>query len=136
MTAVETGEVVRLAKTVTEFDVYGFAGITGDFYPLHIDAEYAQEHPAGARVAHGVLILGLMSAAAGQWMTRREVDGYSYGYDTVRFIKPVYLGDTISVTFTVKGERPEEGGKILCAVDAHNQHGELVAVATHVIWLN
>lgn len=90
---------IRFSKTITEYDVYSFAGLTGDFYPVHINAEYAARQPVGERIAHGALLVGLMSTGAAQWMTTHGIDdGLSYGYEGVRFIQPVRFGDTITST--------------------------------------
>ncbi|MFG3522046.1 MaoC family dehydratase [Nocardia nova] len=124
---------VYFAKTIGEFDVYSFAGITGDYYPVHIDAEYAAHHPVGERVAHGVLIMGLMSTAAGRWMVEQSIDGLSYGYDSVRFTAPVRFGDTISIAYLPENGA-DDGHKIYSRVEARNQRGEVVAVARHIVW--
>ena len=124
---------MQFSKTVTEFDVYSFAGITGDFYPVHINAEYAAKQPVGERVAHGVLLMGLMSTTAAQWMMKQSIDGLSYGYDGVRFVRPVRFGDTITVAYAEAG-RSEDGRRITCRVEARNQHDEVVGAAQHIIW--
>ena len=124
---------VTFTKTIGEFDVYTFAGITGDYYPVHIDAVYAAKQPVGERVAHGVFLMGLMSTAAGQWMLKEKIDGLSYGYEGVRFIKPILFGDTISVSYV--GERDsDDGSRTYSRVDARNQHDEVIGVAQHIIW--
>ena len=71
---------VEFTKTITEFDVYSYAGITGDFYPVHVNAVYAAKQPVGERVAHGTLIAGLMSTVGGLWMLKNSIDGLSQGY--------------------------------------------------------
>ncbi|WP_347349960.1 MaoC/PaaZ C-terminal domain-containing protein [Intrasporangium sp.] len=124
---------VEFTKTITEFDVYSFAGITGDFYPVHINAVYAASHPVGERVAHGALTVGLMSTVAGRWMLQNGVDGLSLGYNRMRFTKPVRFGDTISLAQAMTA-RSEDGHRITCRVEARNQHDEVVAVAEHLIW--
>ena len=121
------------SKTISESDVYGFAGITGDFYPVHIDAEYAATQPVGERVAHGVLLMGLMSTTAARWMLRESIDGLSYGYDRVRFVRPVRFGDTVTVSYAKESES-DDGRKLYANVEAHNQNGELVGVAQHIVW--
>src|SRR5271168_3494432 len=123
-----SADTMTFTKTITEFDVYSFAGITGDFYPIHIDAVYAATQPVGQRVAHGVLLMGLMSTTGARWMLSQSIDGLSYGYEGVRFIRPVLFGDTITVSYTKEGES-EDGHKIFAAVHAHNQNGDLVCVA-------
>lgn len=124
---------MTFAKTITEFDVYSFAGITGDYYPVHVNAEYAARQPVGERVAHGVLLMGLMSTVAAQWMMKESINGLSYGYEGVRFIKPVKFGDTITVSYA-KERESDAGDKIYSRVEAHNQHGVLVGVAQHIVW--
>ncbi len=124
---------VTFSKTVSESDVYGFAGITGDFYPVHVDAEYAATQPVGERVAHGVLLMGLMSTAAARWLLKESIDGLSYGYDKVRFTRPVRFGDTVTVSYA-KDSESDDGSRVYSTVEAHNQRGELVGVARHVVW--
>lgn len=125
--------VAQFSKTIGECDVYAFAGISGDYYPVHIDAEYAAKQPVGERVAHGILLMGLMSTAAGQWMLRESIDGLSYGYDGVRFLKPVRFGDTITVSYARERDS-EDGSRTYSRVEAHNQLDELVGVAQHILW--
>ena len=124
---------VRFTKTITEFDVYSFAGITGDFYPVHIDAEYAAKQPVGERVAHGILLMGLMSTAAGKWMLEQSIDGLSYGYEHVRFVNPIRFGDTVSVIYARERDS-DDGHKIYSRVEARNQRDEVVGVAQHIVW--
>jgi acyl dehydratase len=124
---------VRFAKTIGEYDVYSFAGISGDYYPVHVDAEYAAKQPVGQRVAHGILLMGLMSTAAGQWMLKESIDGLSYGYEGVRFVKPVFFGDTITVAYARERDS-EDGSRTYSRVEARNQHDEVVGVAQHILW--
>lgn len=79
-------------RTITEADIVIHAGQTGDFYPHHMDAEWCKTQSFGQRIAHGTLIF---SMAVG--MTSGEVnpEAFSYGYDRLRFIKPVFIGDTL-----------------------------------------
>jgi 3-hydroxybutyryl-CoA dehydratase len=124
---------VEFTKTITEFDVYSFAGITGDFYPVHINAVYAAKQPVGERVAHGALITGLMSTVGGLWMLQNGIDGLSQGYDRLRFVRPVRFGDTISLAQAMVGQS-DDGRRITCRVQARNQDDQVVAVAEHLIW--
>jgi len=125
--------VAHVTRTITEGDVYLFAGVTGDMSPVHLDAEYAKTLPGGQRVAHGVLILGLMSAASSRWCTEVGLKAFSYGYDRVRFVRPVRFGDTIRVSYRVVehefGER-----RYVAEVEAVNQEDDVVAVARHILW--
>jgi 3-hydroxybutyryl-CoA dehydratase len=126
---------VQFTKTVSEHDVYAFAGITGDFHPVHIDAVYAATQPVGERIAHGILLMGLMSTTGARWMLKESIDALSYGYDGVRFIKPVYFGDTITISYA-KSHESEDGSRVYADVEARNQHGELVGVAKHIVWVS
>lgn len=125
-------------RTITEADLVLHAGQTGDFFPHHMDAEWAAEQPFGQRIAHGTLI---MSVAVGMTADDINPQSMSYGYDRVRFIKPVFIGDTIRVTAEITDKsdhrkRPEEYGYIHELVSVVNQHGETVLVLTHLYLTN
>lgn len=131
---VEVGLSTRFSKTVSEADVYMFAGITGDLDPNHVDEEFCKRTSLGHRVAHGALIVGYMSAASSKILEDFERPMVSVGYDRIRFLKPVYLGDTISVEYVIKSvDRERE--RINSKVEVKNQHGELVCVADHIMQL-
>lgn len=125
---------VEYSKTISEADVYLFAGVSGDFSPVHMNAQYAATQPIGERVAHGVLLMGLMSTAATLWAAKEGLDILSYGYDRVRFIAPVRFGDTVTVAYAHDHADPG-GRKMFSRIDAHNQHGEIIGAATHILWL-
>lgn len=131
------GQKAEFSKTVSESDVYLFAGITGDLHPNHVDEAYMQNTPYGHRIAHGVLILGYTSATS-TMICKALQERYpglvmvSYGYDRIRFIRPVMIGDTISVEYSVKQVIPDES-KVICEAKVTNQCGDLVAVATHIL---
>src|SRR5215475_16194889 len=95
---VPIGSFSVFTKTVSESDVYLYAGISGDFSPNHINEEYMRGGAYGRRVAHGTLLLGFMSAASANLYLGRTV---SLGYDRVRFIKPVFFGDTIRTEYKI-----------------------------------
>jgi 3-hydroxybutyryl-CoA dehydratase len=138
---VNIGDQVTFAKTISESDVYQFAGITGDFSAIHINSEYAKKTPLGQRVVHGVLLIGLMSTTGTLLIDKYEVRGpdeqsYSVGYDRVRFIKPVFLGDTVTVTDTVVAI-DEMKKRCRSKAEIHNQHGQIVCAAEHLIqWVS
>jgi len=124
----------RLTKTVSESDVYLYAGITGDLDPNHVDEEFARKTSLGHRVAHGTLILGYTSAASTRILENFDRPMVSVGYDRVRFLKPVYFGDTITVDYEIESiERERE--RTIAKIEVKNQHGDLVAVATHIMQL-
>jgi 3-hydroxybutyryl-CoA dehydratase len=128
------GTRVEFAKTIGESDIYLFAGITGDFSPNHVNAEYMKTTPYGGIIAHGALIVGLMSTCSTRVLdhatsTRTVV---SYGYDRIRFVKPVRVGDTVTIAYEIVAADPTRA-MTTAAVTATNQHGDVVAVAGHIL---
>lgn len=91
-------QTASFTKTITESDVYLFAGITGDVNPAHIDAEYAKQTRFKQRIAHGALLSGLISAVIG---VKLPGPGTIYTNQNVEFLAPVYFGDTITATVSV-----------------------------------
>ena len=128
------GKATRFSKTVSESDVYLFAGITGDLDSNHVDEEYTSKTSLGGRVAHGALILGYTSAASTRILEDFERPMVSVGYDRVRFIKPVRLGDTITVLYTITSLIPEKE-RMVSRIEVTNQRQELVLVAEHIMQL-
>lgn len=126
-----------LGRTITETDVVMHAGQTGDFYPHHMDAEWCKTQDFGKRIAHGTLIFSV-----GVGMTAGEVnpESMSYGYDRLRFIRPVFIGDTIHVTVSIKEKRDHPKrtiqGVVTELVEIFNQHNELVIVCEHLLLVN
>ena len=91
----EVGSLVKShGRTMTEADIVLHAGQTGDFYPHHMDAEFCATQPFGQRIAHGTLIL---SVAVGM-LASGDINeaAMTYGYEAIRFIRPVFIGDTIT----------------------------------------
>ena len=131
---IKVGLSTRFSKTVSESDVYLFAGITGDLDPNHVDEEYCKTTSLGHRVAHGALIVGYMSAASTRILEDFERPMVSVGYDRIRFIKPVYLGDTINIEYVITS-LDSERERIISKVEVKNQQGELVCVADHIMQL-
>ena len=131
---VPIGLRTRFSKTVSESDVYLFAGITGDLDPNHIDEEYCRKTSLGHRVAHGALIIGYTSAASTRILQDFERPMVSVGYDRIRFLKPVYFGDTLTIDYEIIGiDRETE--RTRAKIEVKNQRDELVAVATHIMQL-
>lgn len=125
-------------RTITEADIVLHAGQTGDFFPHHVDAEWAATQPIGARIAHGTLIL---SIAVGMTAGDINPQAMSYGYDRIRFVKPVYIGDTITVQAEIReksdhAKAPERFGYVHELVTVSNQRGETVLVLTHLYLVN
>lgn len=131
------GEAASFTKTVTERDLLLTAEITGDHDPLHVDADYAARTPYGRRIAHGALVLGLLSTTASSIAHRAIANGaeglpVSLGYDRVRFLKPVFEGDTLTARYVV--ERTDEAaGRSDSACEVVNQAGETCLVARHIL---
>jgi 3-hydroxybutyryl-CoA dehydratase len=130
--ALPVGKTVTVRKTVSESDVYLFAGITGDLGPNHVDEEYMRKTRYGRRIAHGALAVGLMSNASTKILEGVPGTVVSYGYDRVRFPAPLFLGDTVTVTYEIV-ERDEAAGKTFARVTCTTQTGAVVAAATHIM---
>ena len=129
------GDTTSFTKTVSESDVYQFAGITGDFSPNHVNKAYMEKSSYGRLMAHGALIVGFMSTVSTQIIAHsREAEEtpVSVGYDKVRFLKPVFLGDTITVAYTVS-EIDVVRRRSTAGIEVMNQNDELVAVASHIL---
>ena len=132
----QIGDQVSFSKTVSESDVYMFAGITGDFSGNHVDEEFMKKSKYGQRIAHGALLVGYMSTTS-TLMTARSLEKaidhtpVSLGYDRIRFLAPVFIGDTIRVTYTIS-EVDQERRRTRAQVEVRNQDGQLVAVSEHL----
>ena len=131
---ISVGLSTSFTKTVSESDVYLFAGITGDLDPNHVDEEFCRGTSLGHRVAHGALIVGYMSAASSRILEDFDRPMVSAGYDRIRFLKPVYLGDTIRVDYVIASLDPTRE-RIVAKVEVKNQRGELICVADHIMQL-
>jgi 3-hydroxybutyryl-CoA dehydratase len=122
---IETGETrVSRARTVTEADVVNYAGVSGDFHPYHTDEEFASRSEFDGRIAHGLLVL---SIAAALYAVENE-HAFMYGWESMRFVNPTMIGDTITVESEVvdKTERSDEHGIVTVAFDVTNQDDETV----------
>ncbi len=131
-------DTVRYTKgrTVTETDIVVHAGQSGDFFPHHMDEEWCKTQPFKKRIAHGTLIFTI-----GIGLTAEVVNeaAMTYGYERLRFIKPVFIGDTIKTTVTIKDKRDHKKpgfGLVTELVEVHNQHKELVMVCEHILLAN
>uniref|UniRef100_UPI0002DCC3E1 MaoC family dehydratase n=1 Tax=Anaerococcus provencensis TaxID=938293 RepID=UPI0002DCC3E1 len=122
----EVGQKVSFTKTVTEADVYNYAGVSGDFNPAHMNEEYAKNTAFKTRIAHGMLSAGFISAVLG---TKLPGPGTIYLNQDLRFTKPVHFGDTITATITVEELIKEKNRAILKTV-CTNQDGDVVVEGT------
>ena len=119
---IHIGDAANFSKTISEYDIYSFAGITGDFNPIHIDGEYAGQTVFGERIAHGMLIAGLFSNVIGN---RLIGPGSIYLGQELVFKAPVRIGDTITATCRVIEKREDKPIYTLETI-ATNQNNEVV----------
>lgn len=137
---VQIGESVTFEKTVGETDVYLFAGITGDFSGNHVSAAFMRTSKYGQRVAHGALLIGFMSTSSTRMIDVALAKGFdgtpmSLGYDRVRFLAPVFFGDTVFVTYKVI-EVDDAQRRTRASIEVTNDRSTLVAVGEHLLkWL-
>ena len=116
------GTEASLSRTITEDDILLFAVVSGDKNPLHLDAEYAERSLFGKRIAHGFLIGSLISAVLGNDLPG---PGSIYLGQTLRFLAPIHIGDTVTVTVKVVALR-EDKRIVTLHTNCTNQHGTLV----------
>lgn len=119
----KVADSASMSKTVSESDVYLFAGITGDFNSAHINAEEAKKGIFGERIAHGILVTGLISAVIGM---KLPGEGTIYMEQDAKFLRPVKIGDTVTATVRINEIINEEKGVLKLDTSVKNQHGEEV----------
>lgn len=131
--AIEIGDGFETqGRTITEADISNFAGVSGDFNHLHTDAEAMADSPLGGRVAHGTLVLAVTTGLLWQSRTTEEREHLVafYGMDELRFVAPVFVGDTVhaEVEITEKREtdHPAASGIVTQQVTTSNQDGDTV----------
>jgi len=120
-------------RTITETDFVVHAGHTGDFFPHHMDAEFMKTQPFGQRIAHGTMVFSI-----GVGLTASVINpvAFSYGYDRLRFVRPVFIGDTIHTrtTISAKEDDPKRAdmGRVVERTEVVNQNGDVVLAADHI----
>jgi len=114
------GDVARFAKTVTDFDVVVWCGLTGDMNPMHLNREYSKTTRFGDIIVPGVYVLGFISATISKLAL-----GHIYAQQNIRFRKPVYVGDTITAEVSLI-EKLEDKKMLRLATKCFNQNGEVV----------
>ena len=119
---IQIGQTASVTKTISEHDIYTYAGVTGDFNPAHINAPYAEATFFKGRIAHGMLIASFVSTVLGMYLPG---PGAILISNTANFIAPVRIGDTITATCEVTEKL--EKGKVRLKSAITNQNGELVA---------
>jgi 3-hydroxybutyryl-CoA dehydratase len=130
----------QYSRTVAESDVYLFAGLSGDHSPNHVDEAFMRATPYGKRIAHGALLVAFMSRCStevvqGCGALAQSHFPVSAGYDRVRFVKAVCIGDTITVAYEITGV--DEGkNRTVATVEVRNENGDVCAAASHLMtWI-
>mgnify|MGYP000756349455 FL=1 len=125
---IQVGDKASFSKTISESDVYQFAGIIGDFNELHVNQVAAESSLFKSRVVHGCLADSLVSTVLGM---KYPGKGTIFLEKSVSYIKPVYIGDTLTAEITVAEKR--EKGRVLFDVSYYNQDGEEVIKGTALV---
>ena len=119
---IKVGDTASMSKTISEYDVYAFAGLTGDFNPVHVNAEFAKGTMFKERIAHGMLSVGMISAVLG---TALPGVNTIYLAQELSFKAPVKIGDTVTATVEVL-EKIEGKNRVILRTTATTQDGTLV----------
>jgi acyl dehydratase len=122
-----------IGRTITETDVVVHAGHTGDFFPHHMDAEWCKTQPFKQRMAHGTLIFCIAVGMAASLINEVAI---TYGYERLRFVKPVFIGHTVYVKVTVKEKKEYKKpgyGLLTELVEVYNQQNDLVMLCEHIL---
>ncbi|MDF0488407.1 MaoC/PaaZ C-terminal domain-containing protein [Sphingomonas sp. H39-1-10] len=126
-------ERTSFGRTITETDFVVHAGHTGDFFPHHMDAAWCATQPIGQRIAHGTMVFAI---GIGLTATTINPHAMSYGYDRLRFVRPVHIGDTLTTITRIadKRDHPKRAtqGVVTENVDIRNQRGETVLACEHL----
>ena len=122
-----------VGRTITETDFVVHAGHSGDFFPHHMDAEFCKTQPFGQRIAHGTMVFTI---GVGLTATVINPVSFSYGYDRMRFVKPVFIGDTIRSQVEIISKELMENrpgyGRVTERLTVTKQGGEVALVADHI----
>ena len=134
---VRIGDSASFSRTIAESDIYLYAGLTGDFSPNHMNEAEMRKTAYGRRMAHGAMLIGFMSTTSTMVAERAGRDGaaetpVSLGYDRIRFIAPVFIGDTITVQYKVATIDLEKR-RAVSDVTIVNDAGKTVAVGQHIL---
>lgn len=119
---IQIGDTSSFAKTITEYEVNSFAGVTGDFNPVHINAEFAKTSLFKQRIAHGMLSAGLISTVLG---TQLPGINTIYMGQELHFLAPVFLGDTLTATVECL-EKDDAKHRLVFRTTVTNQDGKIV----------
>jgi 3-hydroxybutyryl-CoA dehydratase len=129
MDEIKVGDTAQFSKTITESDVYLFAGITGDLNPAHINEDYARNTFFKSRIAHGILAGGFISAILGMQLPG---PGTIYIRQELNFLMPMRFGDTITAMVTVTEKSPEKN-RLKLSTTCTNQEGVVVVDGEAVV---
>lgn len=124
---------ITRGRTITETDIVIHAGQSGDFFPHHMDEEWCKTQPFKKRIAHGTLIF---SIAVGLTADLINTVSMTYGYERLRFTRPVFIGDTITVSVTIKEMKDHKKpgfGIVTEFLEVMNQHNEVVMICEHLL---
>lgn len=124
-------------RTITEADIVNFASLTGDWYELHTNVEFASKTRFGQRIAHGALIFSISTALNVRVMPAGNTLIAFYGVDKLRFVKPTFIGDTVHCVNKIleKTEKDASCGVVASLCDVTNQRGEVVVSYTsRALW--
>jgi len=125
---IQIGQTASVTKTISEYDVYAYAGVTGDFNPAHINAPYAEGTFFKVRIAHGMLTASFVSTVLGMYLPG---PGTIFLSNTANFLAPVRIGDTITATCEVVEKM--EKGKVRLKSTITNQNGEVVLTGDSLV---
>lgn len=136
-TFLKVGERAEFSKTIGEADLVLFSGLTGDFDPIHVNEDFARTTAFGKRIAHGALVMGLLSTTASM-MSRRSIERgaqavpVSLGYDRIRFVNPVFINDTLTARYTIEEIDPV-AGRSRSAIEVVKSNGDVCVAGTHIM---
>ena len=140
-TFLSPGDQAEFGKTITADDIDMFSKISGDYDPVHSDEAYAAKTAFGRRIAHGALVMGLLSTTASM-ISRRSVERgatgtpVSAGYDRIRFVRPMFIGDALTARYVVE-EVDDVAGRTRSRVEVTNGDGAVCLVGTHILaWVD
>jgi len=129
-------KILTVGRTIAESDIVTFAGLSGDYNQIHTDAEFSRQTPFGQRIAHGLLGAAITSGLA---MRTGVLEGTVIAFREIhewKFVKPVFIGDTIRAEMTVTETKPYprlNGGSVNIDFDVKNQKDETVMKGTWVV---
>jgi acyl dehydratase len=126
-------ERTTMGRTITEADIVLHAGQSGDFFPHHMDAEFCKTQDFKQRIAHGTLIFTIAVGSTAHLINPKAM---SYGYDRLRFIRPVFINDTITSQVTISDKRKykrDSHGIVVEKLEVFNQNNELVMICDHLL---